>query len=81
MLSASPVTATHGTRWRSYYAAQMWVDDIAYSDTGITDADTIAPAVPAGLSATRAPRRSRCPGTPTPSPTSPATTSTATGSS
>ena len=37
MLSASPVTATHGTRWRSYYAAQWWVDDIAYSPTGITD--------------------------------------------
>ena len=52
MLSASTVTATHGTRWRSYYAAQWWVDDIAYSPTGISDPDTTAPAVPAGLSAT-----------------------------
>ena len=52
MLSASPVTATHGTRWRSYYAAQWWVDDIAYSPTGISDPDTTAPAVPTGLSAT-----------------------------
>ncbi len=52
MLSASTVTATHGTRWRSYYAAQWWVDDIAYSPTGISDPDTTAPAVPTGLSAT-----------------------------
>ena len=32
MLSASPVSATHGTRWRSYYAAQWWVDDLDLLD-------------------------------------------------
>ncbi len=37
MLSASTVTATHGTRWRCVNAAQMWVDDLAYSPTGIPD--------------------------------------------
>ena len=46
MLSASPVAATHGTRWRTMNAAQMWVDDLAYSNTGI------APAVPSGLTGT-----------------------------
>ena len=49
MLSASTVSATHGTRWRSYYAAQWWVDDLTYSATGITDAapaDTTRPERP-----------------------------------
>ena len=55
MLSASTVSATHGTRFRSYYAAQWWVDDLTYSATGISDGgtgpDTNAPSAPAALSA------------------------------
>jgi hypothetical protein len=33
---ANTISSTHGTLWRGYSGANMWVDDIAYADGGIT---------------------------------------------
>ncbi len=51
--STNTITATHGTMWRGASGAQMWIDDLRYADSGITDGgDTVPPAVPSGLVAT-----------------------------
>ena len=46
------IAQSDGLSFRPYQNAQMWLDDIVYSDTGITDPDTTPPAVPTGLVAT-----------------------------
>jgi hypothetical protein len=42
------IAATHGTLWRGYQGASMWLDDVLYSATGVSE----IPAVPSGLAAT-----------------------------
>ena len=43
------ITRTHGMLFRAYQNANMWIDDVRYSDSGILDPDTLPPTVPTGL--------------------------------
>ena len=43
------VTQTHGTLWRGYQNAQMWIDDLRYSNTPISDVPNLGALVDAGF--------------------------------
>ena len=70
MREATDRTTTANLLFRAYSNADLWVDDVAYADGGIVDADTTAPTAPATLSAVDTPptpaARSTCPGPPPP---------------
>ena len=47
---ANTITATHGTLWRGLGGAQLWLDELAYSDAGIRSTPTPRrPTAPAAL--------------------------------
>jgi chitodextrinase len=52
MRGINTITATHGTMYRGAQNTSLWLDELTYSNTPITDVDTTPPAVPAGLTAT-----------------------------
>ncbi len=43
------ITRTHGMLFRAYQNANMWIDDVRYSDSGILDPDVSPPTAPTGL--------------------------------
>ncbi len=55
MREATDRTTTANLLFRAYGNADMWIDDVAFADGGIVDADTTAPSAPAALLAADTP--------------------------